>query len=274
MKSAFLILLFFLCSASYAQKESINSAKWHTSDKIDLSDYMQIKKKGLYWHVSNDNENIYLGLKVDGAEDQNLILQEGLIIWIDMNGKSEKKIGVRFPVGSQNQLNNNKAVQLAATTNPDGSPKSLISIANTIELIGFTEEEQRRFPSENPDNFTGSVRLDNNGNLTYKMKMPIAKLPVRNSKGGKGAMPFSLGIEYGFATEINKSGEKIINSSSSDNQPGKNRKADGTGRSSGVRNNRTGRSYTGNRMNSQEVNKPATGTEMYWIKDIRLATSK
>ena len=27
--------------------------------------------------------------------------------------------------------------------------------------------------------------------------MPVAKLPVRNSRDGSGAMPFTLGIEYG-----------------------------------------------------------------------------
>ena len=36
--------------------------------------------------------------------------------------------------------------------------------------------------------------------------MPLARLPVRNSKAGRGAMPFTLGIEYGSSKSTNKEG--------------------------------------------------------------------
>ena len=77
------------------------------------------------------------------------------------------------------------------------SEETLISLANTIELIGFTRENERRFPSENADNCSGYVKVDNQGVLHYKMVIPITKLPVRNSKDASGAMPFNLGVEYG-----------------------------------------------------------------------------
>ena len=114
-----------------------------------------------------------------------------------MDSKLLKKMGIRFPVGSQNSVGRKKSGMPDNSTNADGSIVTPLSLANTIELIGFTNEEARRFSADNYDNFRGSVKYDNEGTLHYKMIMPITKLPVRNSKDGDGAMPFLFGIEYG-----------------------------------------------------------------------------
>ena len=58
-----------------------------------------------------------------------------------------------------------------------------VAMANTIELIGFISEQERHFPAANADNFNGMVKFDDSGKLFYRLVMPIAKLPVRNSKG-------------------------------------------------------------------------------------------
>jgi hypothetical protein len=71
--------------------------------------------------------------------------------------------------------------------------------------------------------------------------MPIAKLPVRNSRGGHGAMPFTLGIEYGTLPAINKQGGNRGPKPSSLFHSG----------SSG-----------------------SDGARLYWINNVRLATSK
>jgi hypothetical protein len=85
-----------------------------------------------------------------------------------MNGKEERKMGVRFPMGSQNQGNHRKSDHTETEQYQDISLISLLAQANTIEILGFTSEQQRHFPSENRDNFRGSVKLDEKGTLIYK----------------------------------------------------------------------------------------------------------
>jgi hypothetical protein len=68
--------------------------------------------------------------------------------------------------------------------------------------------------------------------------MPVAKLPVRNSKEGNGAMPFTLGIEYGFPPVNNKPDEKMDS------------------------------------PRNARFQQTVAGSEMHWIKNVRLATSK
>jgi len=271
MKSSLLILSIFLCVAVNAQKGNQNEIRWHSGDNAGKSDYVSIKKSGISYFLSNDNDNIYLDLRIEGTEVQNMIIRQGMVLWIDMEGKQRKKLGVRFPVGSQKQLAHSKSSQLELTTNPDGSPKTPLSMANTIELIGFTSELERHFPSENADNFSGTIKYDNDGVLCYKMRMPVMKLPIRNSKEGNGAMPFTIGLEYGFAAETGKQGQAANRSASSDNPPAGSR---GGGRSGGSRSGRGGRMSIGNLGNNPEIHESDAGAELLWIKDIKLAASK
>jgi hypothetical protein len=206
MKFSTLILLFSVCCALNAQNGNLNMCRWHISDKIETSDYQLIRKAKLYCFLSNDNENIYVCLKIVDQKIQTKILKEGLKIWINMDGRELKQMGIRFPIGSQNQSGHRKTDHSENDVLPEGHTDDLISLANTIELMGFTWEQERHFPSENRDNFRGSVRYDDAGILYYKMVMPIAKLPVRNSKVGHSAMPFTLGIEYGSVPVLNKQG--------------------------------------------------------------------
>jgi hypothetical protein len=239
MRSSVLFLLLFTCGGINAQKGTLNICRWHFGDKPEESDYQTIRKIKMYCFLSNDNDNIYIDIKVDDREVQEKILKEGLTIWISMNGKEERKMGVRFPMGTQNQGNHRKSDHAETNQNQDISRISLISQANTIEILGFINEQQRHFPSENRDNFRGAVKFDEKGILFYKMILPIAKLPVRNSRDNRGAMPFILGVEYGSQTVTNKSG---VN--------------------------------RGPAPSSLFHSRSSGTSESYWIENVRLATSK
>lgn len=204
MKSYVLILSFIFCSGLNAQNRNLTLSRWHQKDIVEESDYMHIKKAKLYYSFSNDYDNLYINIKVDDRNVQSRILKEGLTIWINMDGKEIKKLGVRFPLGSQNQGSRRKADSHENNSSPDQNAVNLLTLANTIELIGFINEQQRHFPADNHDSFRGSVMIGEGGILYYKLIIPIVKLPVRNSREGRGAMPFAIGIEYGSSSMQNK----------------------------------------------------------------------
>ena len=276
MKSLLLILSLFIFATLNAQKGSSKSGKWHNSDKTESSDFTPLKKSGVSYILTNDNDNIYVDLKIDDSEVQNKILRGGLIIWINMDGNTLKKMGVRYPIGSEKQSAHNKTMQIENPVNQNVSQGNPLSMANTIELIGFFNETERHFPAENHDNFRASVRFDEVGALKYKMIMPIAKLPVRNTKEKNGTVPFTLGIEYGFPFEMNKSVENKKSVPSTSNQSGEYHSGSAKGKKPG----QGSHTESGNKMGSSGVGRNAkgnqmeTGSEELWIKDIGLATSR
>jgi hypothetical protein len=203
MKLTLSILSIALCASLSAQK-GVVLFKWNedggSEKSIPADAYTFFKKGNLYYSFSNDNTNIYVDIKIEDSGVETRILKEGLVVWINSDNKADKKMGVHFPIGSQNSRRRPGTPE--PKFNADGSPITPLSQANTIELIGFASEQQRRLPADNPDSFKGSVKYDNDGILHYKLIIPIEKLPVRNAKEGTGTSPFALGIEYGIDPEL------------------------------------------------------------------------
>ena len=85
-----LILLSFASLGLIARTGNLNLCRWHTTDKIEASDYQLLRKEKLYAFLSNDNDNIYINLKVDDQAVQERILKEGLTIWINMDNREIK----------------------------------------------------------------------------------------------------------------------------------------------------------------------------------------
>jgi len=275
MKSSLFILSLIFCSALSGQKGT-NLCRWHNSTSVEATDYNALKRTGLSYSLSNDNDNIYLDLKVADAEEQNMILRNGLVIWINMDGKTNKKMGVRYPVGSRNNTTRRGETQQASDRTQQAVPGNPVTMANTIELIGFVNESQRRFPSENPDNFRGAVKFDADGALIYNLMMPLAKLPVRNTKTGVGSVPFTLGIEYGFSSEPDKPVDKAEQASTSSYKSGSYSSGSAKGKrpGKGSHTEKGGKTPSGGSGTNAKKQQTAAGSELFWIKEVRLATSR
>jgi hypothetical protein len=190
MKKVLTIILLFACMSLCGQKGKFVMCNWYTFSDLDpgLPDesYEYFKKGKLFYCLSNDDDNIYVDIKIEDSGVQSRILQEGMTVWLNMDNKKNKKagVGIHYPIGARFSRDRNIGNQ--------GSP---LAQANTIELVGFTDTVVNRFPAKNSDNFTGSVRYNQEGNLFYHLAIPLTKLPERIDE----AMLFTLGIEYGAA---------------------------------------------------------------------------
>jgi hypothetical protein len=273
MKTLTKLILFFLCLNLNAQKGKLYYSSWLENDiavsNISSDKFSYFDKGKFYYLISNNNDNLILDLKIEDTGAQNRILKQGLTIWINMDGKSAKVTGLRFPIGSQYSGGRGGSAFSETNINPDGSIITPLSRANTIELTGFSGETAKRFPSDNTDNFRGSVKYDNEGILHYRMIMPIEKLPSRNSKDGDSALPFTLGIEYGALPPMNVPGSSRASGAASVPPAGGSRGgAPGGGRSGGRGAGNVG-AGTGSSPSQNAV--PSV---LLWVKNISLATDK
>jgi hypothetical protein len=276
MKILTIILSLVVCTTLNAQKGKIFISSWQENadeeTNIPPDKYSFYEKGKYYYHISNNEDFIYLKIKVEDPGVQNRILKEGLTVWINMDSKSTKKMGIRYPVGTQNSSSRGGPNIPEVKLNPDGTIATPVSQANTIELIGFTNEDKRRFPSDNYDSFRGSVGYDKEGILQYKMVMPVEKLPVRNTKEGNGALPFTIGIEYGTVIVMKGPGGTLSSPQSLEPPP---RGGGGGGRGGGGARpgGGSGTSSVGQTRTPVQTNHPAP-TVILWVKNITLATDK
>ncbi len=187
----------------FSQDGKLFQSPWHekgyAEGELPAGKYHFFNKGKLFYTISNDNSNVYVNLLVEDRSVQERILTQGLTVWINMDSRLAREMGVRFPTASKNQAGGDKSGRSGNKTNQNIIITDPHFLPNTIELVGFTSEEERRFPADNADNFRGLLKFGKDNILNYKLVMPVAKLPLRNSKEGGGAMPFTLGIEYGPA---------------------------------------------------------------------------
>jgi len=272
MKNTSIILALLLCTNAYSQKKNESVSTWNShggdDSEIPADSYNYFKKGKIYYYISNDNENIYLSVKVEDPEIQNKILKQGMIIWVNPDGKQLQRTGIRYPVGSQ--VKGRPGIGNKIEISPGVNPNSPISQATTIELVGFTDEKVNRFPANNADNFRGSVRYNDDGILLYRLVMPLARLKTISSKDETEQIKYTLGIEPGPAMSgmrpPSQQGQQPQSGSAIPARAGGGRAGGGGGRPSG------GGMPGGGPSGGSPSMQPAEANIILWIKDIRLAT--
>ena len=232
MRLLITITVLILCTNSNAQKEKYFASKWRdiasASSVPAITEYVSAQKGEVLYSLANDDENIFVDVLFTESLQQNKLLQMGMTLWINQDGKERKVTGIRFPIGAKYS----KGGGMQREQNPLVKV-SLLSQANTIELVGFKDVKPSRFPSNNEDNIRGFVKYDNDGNLICSLTIPISKLPSGAAKASE-SLPLTLGIEYGAPPKMD------ISSGMPSGPGGAARMGGGGGRSGGSRGGASG----------------------------------
>lgn len=274
MKLVIVISALILCLGLNAQKEQNFVCKWldGSSGKVLLpADYVSTRKETLFYCLSNDDKNMYVDIRFTESVDQSKVLQMGLVLWVNTDGKSRKITGIRFPNGAKFS----RAARGRGESQQALNQATPLSMANTIELIGFKNVVPNRFPSNNSDNFRGSVKYDNDGNLLYSMTLPLANLPAGGKSSDGKASLMNFAIEYGAPPQNSgQSGSQSgFPSTSARGGSGGGRRGGGGGggsRGGGGGGGEMGGGAPNMAAGTQEVPKPV----LIWIKNIVLAEKK
>jgi hypothetical protein len=267
-----LIALMVFLSA-YGQDEKSYQSHWHSADKnarqMSNDSYDFFKKGNFLYYISNDNSNLYIDIKIEDSGVQSKILQEGLTVWFNVDGRQHKGVGIRYPLGAKYADGPGKRNQ---GNSDSGSP---LTKANTIQLIGFPGEGQNIIPAKNDDNFSGSLEYDQDGSLFYNLRLPIKRLSLITADGGAGFQPPTIGIEYGGMPEMgNKPGGGQSTPRIIEEIPSGGRGGSGGGRGGSGGGGRAGRGGSGGGMGagpSGPSTPIATASKLLWIKKVSLA---
>jgi len=196
MKKIVTIIALLLGIHLYAQKGNESLCRWHAEGSDEMSipadNYQFFKKGNFYYYLANDNQDLYLDLKIEDSGVQYKVLQEGMNVWINPDGKSTKKTGFRFPIGA-------KSSKPAMMRDPGNNvnPESPIAMAHTIELIGLSDSKSRMVPADGSEKYQGSVKYSKEGDLYYCLRIPLSEINSESDRSGKEKPELCIGIEYG-----------------------------------------------------------------------------
>lgn len=277
MKQSALIIGLVFCTTLSAQKEKSYSSHWRENINDDMksliTEFKYSEKGKFYYYFSNDRDNFYVNLRIFDKSVQNQVLRSGLTVWINTDGKSAKKTGIKYPVRRQN----NRAPGMQERQNmPQGRPaasrnREMAELpVNTLELIGFSKSGPVTVSTFENDNFRGSVRFEKDG-MWYELILPLKKLPEITAKDKDGAKAIILGFGYtGVPASAGQGGAPEGGQSGAPSGGGPGGGGDGQrGR---------GGAPGGARQGGGSGPGPgglASGTPiLIWIKDIRLAAEK
>jgi hypothetical protein len=195
MKTLFIPLLcigslqLFLPTATFAQDKAVtnklqppptnividgNLKEWGDS----LRYYNQDKQ--LNYALANDQDNLYMAIRISDRSEQVRVLRAGLTLGIDTRGKKKETFTMTFPVGDQSiQGMADNAEDLQGGNNDvkqedrDDLMKAKLTKLREIKVTGFKDVESETMTTSNTYGFKVAIDYDKDGNLVYEAAIPL-----------------------------------------------------------------------------------------------------
>jgi len=161
------------------------------------------KSSKLFYAVTHDEENIYVGVMAKDDMVQRKILMFGLTLWIDTTGGKEQVKGVRYPIPSEERkqdksrnLSDRDLPERALQAMPEDNRGRIIepALLDKMTLIGFNDIEEETVSLAEQSGINVRMQRQKLIGLTYEAKIPIDMLYADGTLRDKD---LSLGIITG-----------------------------------------------------------------------------
>jgi hypothetical protein len=195
MKTLFIPLLcigalqMYLSTPVFAQNKALgNKLQPPPADIVidgDLKDWGDSlryynKDKQLNYALANDQENLYMAIRINDRSEQIRVLRAGLTLSIDTRGKKKETFTMTFPVGDQSpQAMAENAQDLQGGSNDvkledrEELVKARLTKLREIKVAGFKDIESETMTTSNTYGFKVAIDYDKDGSLVYEAAIPL-----------------------------------------------------------------------------------------------------
>jgi hypothetical protein len=143
--------------------------------------------------LANDERCLYIALVVGDREVRRQVIMSGLYLWFDPEGKENRRFGIRFPIGLQE--NAEDMAPLFRERDPNKLSDSFDETVKEMMVIGPNDQTWRRAAVNSVDGIETAARADRNA-LVLEFKVPVAGDGEYDY--GVGALPgevIGIGVE-------------------------------------------------------------------------------
>jgi hypothetical protein len=157
-----------------------------------------INEKSVSIGAKNDSTDLYLLLQTTDPRIKQLIMRNGLTVWINAEGKKKKSFGIRYPLGLNERLHF-RSYDIPGYRDRDEADllrDQFIKMLAEIELTGPGDDEINKFSKLNPYGIAVGI-TDTSGSMIYELKIPM--VATTGSDYQLGDAPGDV-IRVGFET--------------------------------------------------------------------------
>ena len=156
------------------------------------------KEKQLNYSLANDQDNLYMAIRINDRSEQIRVLKAGLTLSIDTRGKKKETFSITFPIGDQSQ--NDPTLQsdnLQGNTNitqqdRDDLKEARLTKLREIRVSGFKDIEGETITTSNTYGIKTAIDYDENGNLVYEAAIPLKFFHVDDLSKSEWAFNFKI----------------------------------------------------------------------------------
>ncbi|HTK19310.1 MAG TPA: hypothetical protein VL442_07355 [Mucilaginibacter sp.] len=195
MKTLFVPLLcisalqFFTPVSTFAQNKTVTNKLQLPPSNIaidgDLTEWGDSlryynQEKQLNYALANDQDNLYMAIRINDRSEQIRVLHAGLTLSIDTRGKKKETFTMTFPVGDQSVQSMAETAQDLQGGNNDVKQedhedlmKAKLTKLREIKVTGFKDIESETMTTSNTYGFKVAIDYDKDGNLVYEAAIPL-----------------------------------------------------------------------------------------------------
>jgi len=171
----------------------------------------------LNYTLSNDDEKIYLCVRIVDELAQKKVMRNGLNIWFDTLAKKNKQCGILYPVpdkgadeyqtdgGSGDGSHHHGGGKHGGGDDADAAKRKFLRQANQMQLIGFKKGIPDYLAPENEYGINVNINWDKNNIMIYEAVIPFKAFykPALVAKDSLKSFDFSMTI-HGFSAPEKK----------------------------------------------------------------------
>jgi uncharacterized membrane protein YgcG len=138
------------------------------------------KDKQLNYALANDQDNIYMAIRVNDRSQQIRVLRAGLTLSIDTKGRKKETFSITFPVGDQSMDTQvQEPTDLQGRSNDvtqqdrDDLASARLTKLREIRVVGFKDIEGEMITTSNTYGIKTAIDYDKDGNLVYEAAIPL-----------------------------------------------------------------------------------------------------
>lgn len=218
-KQLLVFVLLMVSVTGYSQKYAL--AKWEKEEyrqgeEIPTLAYSYNKEGKLFYLVTNDNDNLYIHLKVIDEVPQKKILYRGFTLWVDASAKNKKDKGITFPLKKSERADpkiwrDNSLPQKKDDFNT--TKGQLLNQRFEIQLNGFDDKKsEERIPAINDNDINGKMIFSENGDLHYLLIIPFKRIGLSHDDNTLMSINMESGSDEKGGSSTGSKGTRGVNS--------------------------------------------------------------